>query len=90
MFKSSKYRMVVSDTIERRICLDLVPRIMTVSDHEPIVWRVWVVLVPGAVAARQSPKCHPEVLTDERVYKRIDCRIYPTCVRGTTKKKKEV
>jgi len=45
---------------------------MTVSDHEPVVWRVRVGFVPRAVAARQPPKCHPEVLADERVYKGID------------------
>jgi len=64
--------MVVSATVDRRISLDLVPRIMTVSDHEPVVWRVLVGLVPGAVAARQPPKRHPEVLADERVYEGVD------------------
>lgn len=52
---------------------------MTVSDHEPIVWRVQVGLVSGTVAARQPPKCHSEVLADERVYEGIDGRINPTC-----------
>jgi len=56
---------------------------MTVSDHEPIVWRVQVGLVSGTVAARQPPKRHPEVLADERVYEGVDGRINPTCESAT-------
>jgi len=55
---------------------------MTVSDHEPVVWRVLVGLVSGAVAARQPPKCHPKVLADKCVYEGVYGRIDPTCVRG--------
>lgn len=77
--------MVASATVDRLISLDLVPRIMTVSDHEPVVWRVLVGLVSGAVAARQPPKCHPEVLADECVYEGVDGRIDPTCVCGEQK-----
>jgi len=56
---------------------------MTVSDHEPIVWRVKVGFVSGTLAARQPPKCHLEVLADERVYEGDDGRINPTCERAT-------
>lgn len=54
------------------ICLDLIPRIMAVPDHESIVWRVWVGLLSSTIAARQPPKGHPEVLADERVYEGVD------------------
>jgi len=55
---------------------------MAVSGHEPIVRRVRVGLVSGAVAARQPPKGHPEVLANKRVYEGVDGRIYPTCNNG--------
>lgn len=50
----------------------LIPRIVTVPDHESIVRRILVRLTSGAVATRQSPKSHSEILTDECVYERID------------------
>lgn len=56
----------------------LIPRIVTVPDHKPIVWHILVGFTSGAIATRQPPKRHSEVLTDERVYKRIDGWIYPT------------
>lgn len=51
---------------------------MVVPNYEAVVRRVRVGLVSGAVAARQPPEGHPEVLADERVYERVDGRIYPT------------
>lgn len=62
-----------------RVPLHLVPRIVAVSDDEPVPRRVHVGLVPGAVAARQPQERHPEVGADERVDERVDGRVYPTC-----------
>lgn len=57
---------------------------MAVPDDEPVVRLVHRVrLVTGAVAAREPPERHAEVLADERVYERVDGRVYPTC-RGET------
>lgn len=60
----------------------LIPRIVTVPDHESIVLRILSGFASGTVATRQSPKSHSEVLTNERVYERIDSWIYPTCRDG--------
>jgi len=58
---------------------------MVVSDYETVVRRVRVGLVSGAIATCQPPKGHPEILADERVYERVDGRIYPTCTNRDKK-----
>lgn len=60
---------------------------MVVFNHETVVRRVRVRLVSGTIATRQPPECHPKILADERVYERVDGRVYPTCNNRETKKK---